>query len=134
MGKKVSSSPRTTGWRRLKRSAESPSPPVGGAGSPPNNNNNLIGSGVGKGKKKTGGAKLWMRFDHSGRSELVELDKSAIIRRAAIPARDLRILGPVFSHSSSILGNFNILCMINFIKYEVFESVCRLFFLTIALA
>ncbi|KAF5444058.1 hypothetical protein F2P56_036562 [Juglans regia] len=104
MGKKAASSPRTTGWRRLKRSTESPSPPVGGAGSPPNNNSNLIGASVGKGKKKTGGAKLWMRFDQSGRSELVELDKSAIIRRAAIPARDLRILGPVFSHSSSILA------------------------------
>lgn len=114
MGKKAASSPRTTGWRRSKRSTESPSPPVGGTGSPPNNNNSMIGSSVGKGKKKTGGAKLWMRFDQSGRSELVELDKSAIIRRAAIPARDLRILGPVFSHSSSILGNFNVLCTIFF--------------------
>lgn len=75
-----------------------------------NNNNSLVaGSGggalsIGKGKKKTGGCKLWMRFDRSGRSELVECDKSTIIRRASIPARDLRILGPVFSHSSNILG------------------------------
>ncbi len=53
---------------------------------------------MGKGKKKTGGAKLWMRFDRSGRSELVECDKSAIVRRAAIPARDLRILGPVLKN------------------------------------
>lgn len=45
-----------------------------------------------------------MRFDRSGRSELLECDKNAIIRRAAIPARDLRILGPVFSHSSNILA------------------------------
>lgn len=34
----------------------------------------------------------------------MECDKSAIVRRAAIPARDLRILGPVFSQSSSILA------------------------------
>ncbi|WJX34971.1 Magnesium transporter MRS2-4 [Trifolium repens] len=57
-----------------------------------------------KPKKKTGGAKLWMRFDRSGKSELVEWEKNTIIRLAAIPARDLRILGPVFSHSSNILA------------------------------
>lgn len=45
-----------------------------------------------------------MRFDRSGMSELVECDKSTIVRRASIPARDLRILGPVFSHSSNILA------------------------------
>ncbi|XP_070682265.1 magnesium transporter MRS2-4-like isoform X1 [Malus domestica] len=74
------------------------------------NNNSLsavvagdVGGGV-KGKKKAGGARLWMRFDRFGVSELVECDKNAIIRRAAIPARDLRILGPVFSQSSSILA------------------------------
>ncbi|KAM1729940.1 hypothetical protein ACFX11_020411 [Malus domestica] len=74
-----------------------------------NNNNNSLnavvaGCGGVKGKKKAGGARLWMRFDRFGGSELVECDKNAIIRRAAIPARDLRILGPVFSHSSSILA------------------------------
>ncbi|RXH73541.1 hypothetical protein DVH24_016363 [Malus domestica] len=53
--------------------------------------------------KKDGGARLWMRFDHFGGSNLIECDKNAIIRRAAIPARDLRILEPVISHSSSIL-------------------------------
>jgi magnesium transporter len=112
MGKKPGSSSRTIGWPRLRRPAGSPPPapmpPIGGSSSPPNNNNSMIvggvGGGVGKGKKKTGGPKLWMRFDRSGGSELVECDKSAIVRRAAIPARDLRILGPVFSHSSSILG------------------------------
>ncbi|TQE07421.1 hypothetical protein C1H46_007074 [Malus baccata] len=78
-----------------------------------NNNNNSLnavvaGCGGVKGKKKAGGARLWMRFDRFGGSELVECDKNAIIRRAAIPARDLRILGPVFSHSSSILGGSSI--------------------------
>lgn len=61
-------------------------------------------------KKKVGGARLWMRFDKQGQSELIEWDKSAIIKRAGIPARDLRILGPIFSHSSSILGNINFFC------------------------
>ena len=99
------SSPRS---RRLKKQVGPPPPPPllppqirGGAASPPNNNNCSL---VGKGKKKTGGARLWMRLDRSGRHELMELDKNAIIRRASIPARDLRILGPIFSHSSNILG------------------------------
>ncbi|MQM10453.1 hypothetical protein Taro_043347 [Colocasia esculenta] len=55
-------------------------------------------------KKKAGGSRLWMRFDRTGQTELLECDKSAIIKRAGIPARDLRILGPVFSHSSNILA------------------------------
>lgn len=73
-------------------------PPAGGTGG--------IGGGAAaavKGKKKAG-ARLWIRFDRLGNSELIECDKNAIIRRAAIPARDLRILGPVFSQSSNILG------------------------------
>jgi magnesium transporter len=45
-----------------------------------------------------------MRLDRWGTSEVVELDKASIIRRAGLPPRDLRILGPVFSRSSSILG------------------------------
>lgn len=56
-----------------------------------------------KSKKKTG-SRLWMRFDRTGNSELLECDKSAILKRVTIPARDLRILGPVFSHSSNILA------------------------------
>ncbi|XP_073023456.1 magnesium transporter MRS2-4-like [Primulina eburnea] len=55
-------------------------------------------------KKKAAGARLWMRMDRWGQSELIECDKSVIIKRASIPARDLRILGPIFSHSSSILA------------------------------
>ncbi|XP_019173785.1 PREDICTED: magnesium transporter MRS2-4-like isoform X2 [Ipomoea nil] len=66
----------------------------------------LVASSAGTskpGKKKAVGARLWMRFDRTGQSELMECDKSSIIKRASIPARDLRILGPIFSHSSSIL-------------------------------
>ncbi|KAL9141233.1 hypothetical protein ABFS82_14G089600 [Erythranthe guttata] len=55
-------------------------------------------------KKKAGGARLWMRMDRLGQSELIECDKSVIIKRVSIPARDLRILGPIFSQSSSILA------------------------------
>ncbi|CAL9077760.1 putative magnesium transporter MRS2-G isoform X1 [Musa acuminata AAA Group] len=57
-----------------------------------------------KAAKKKAGSRLWMRFDRAGQSEVLELDKSAIIKRAGIPPRDLRILGPLFSHSSNILA------------------------------
>lgn len=63
-----------------------------------------LATAVAKPKKKAGGARLWMRFDRSGESELFECDKNTIIKRAGIPARDLRILGPVFSNSSNILA------------------------------
>ncbi|XP_020588350.1 magnesium transporter MRS2-4-like isoform X2 [Phalaenopsis equestris] len=56
-----------------------------------------------KGAKKKAGSRLWMLFDRSGKSEIIELDKSSIMRRASIPARDLRILGPLFAHSSRII-------------------------------
>ncbi|GAB2283551.1 Magnesium transporter MRS2-4 [Dionaea muscipula] len=65
------------------------------------------GAGIvaaGKGKRKAGGARLWMRFDRNGQSELIEWDKTDVIKRVSIPARDLRILGPVFSQSSNILA------------------------------
>ncbi|KAK4271192.1 hypothetical protein QN277_019920 [Acacia crassicarpa] len=84
------------------RSPQSPPPhqAFGTVGSPGGGG----GGAVVKTKKKAGVPRLWMRFNRSGESELVELDKNAIIRIAAIPARDLRILGPIFSHSSNILA------------------------------
>lgn len=117
MGKTPFSFRRSASRRRPKKTAAPPPPPsppqhpyAAGFAASPDDNNRLIAaaaagsSALTKAKKKTGGARLWMRFDRSGRSELVELEKNAIIRHAAIPARDLRILGPVFSHSSNILG------------------------------
>lgn len=54
--------------------------------------------------KKKPGSRLWMHFDATGNSEVLECDKQMIMKRASIPARDLRILGPIFSHSSNILA------------------------------
>ncbi|XP_021690085.2 magnesium transporter MRS2-4-like [Hevea brasiliensis] len=104
--------------RHLKKMARqqrsSPLPLLGGGLSPPpplidgdrndNNANSLSVGMVGKGKKKVGAVKLWMRFDKFGNSEITECDKSTIIKRAAIPSRDLRILSSVFSQSSNILA------------------------------
>ncbi|KAK4784031.1 hypothetical protein SAY86_018399 [Trapa natans] len=120
MGKGPFSFGRTSSRRRLKNSAESPPQPVEVSTPSPssdniNNNNGLavvkfagggvLAAGGGKGKKAGGARKWpWMRFDRAGQSELFECEKSAIVRRVSIPARDLRILGPVFSHTSNILA------------------------------
>lgn len=89
--------------RRKKGMPPLPTPPVDN-GEPQNSISLPVGT-VKASKKKVGGARLWMRFDRWGQSELNEWDKNSIIKRAGIPTRDLRILGPIFSHSSSILGN-----------------------------
>ncbi|XAR56328.1 hypothetical protein NMG60_11036771 [Bertholletia excelsa] len=121
MGKGPFSNRRTISRRRLKKLPQSalesaaadsvPSPNNAVATVSPNNTgvNNSISAMIAAGasskpKKKAGGARLWMRFDRFGQSELIECDKSTIIKRVSIPARDLRILGPVFSHSSNILA------------------------------
>lgn len=59
-----------------------------------------------------------MRMDKVGQSEVVECDKSTIIKRVGVPARDLRVLlGPVFSHSSNILAREKaIIVNLEFIK------------------
>lgn len=135
MGKGPFSFRRSSSRRRPKKAVHSsPSsspqpPPQISTSSPPinNNGNGLVGGGgggvVGKVKKKAGGARLWMRLDRWGQAELLEWDKNAIIRRAAIPARDLRILGPVFSHSSSILGKFLFYTATSFELYIYFVEV-----------
>ncbi|CAM6112801.1 unnamed protein product [Calypogeia fissa] len=69
---------------------------------PPRSDNTVVQ--VFPSKKKKPGSRVWMRFDSSGVSEFLELDRNAIMQRASIPARDLRILGPVFSQSSHILA------------------------------
>ncbi|CAL0329912.1 unnamed protein product [Lupinus luteus] len=57
-----------------------------------------------KAKRISGVMRLLMRVNQEGQTEMVEWDKNTIIRYASIPARDFRILGPVFSHSYNILA------------------------------
>ncbi|KAK7374409.1 hypothetical protein VNO80_07839 [Phaseolus coccineus] len=51
-----------------------------------------------------GGARLWMRFDRFGQSELVDWDENTIVRHVSIPARDMRIFDSGLSHSSNIFA------------------------------
>ncbi|KAJ3696466.1 hypothetical protein LUZ61_000171 [Rhynchospora tenuis] len=92
---------------RLTKQSELLLSPVSGQPSPINTSAKATPSVKGAGfksvKKKTG-SRLWMRFDRTGQSEILECDKSMIIRWTGIPARDLRVLGPIFSQSSNILA------------------------------
>ncbi|XP_057792298.1 magnesium transporter MRS2-4-like [Salvia miltiorrhiza] len=62
------------------------------------------------GKKKWVSKHLWMRIDSLGQSEAIECDKSVIIKRFSIPARDLGLLGPIFYHPFGIIAREK--CMI----------------------
>ncbi|XP_055813192.1 magnesium transporter MRS2-I-like [Solanum dulcamara] len=53
---------------------------------------------------KTGVSRRWIMVDSKGQSSILDLDKYAIMKRVSIHARDLRILDPLLSYPSAILG------------------------------
>ncbi|KAI6689813.1 hypothetical protein NL676_026641 [Syzygium grande] len=55
-------------------------------------------------KKRGQGLRSWIRVDTSGNSEIIEVDKFTMMRRCDLPARDLRLLDPLFVYPSTILG------------------------------
>ncbi|KAG6732735.1 hypothetical protein I3842_01G192300 [Carya illinoinensis] len=56
-------------------------------------------------KKKTQTvARSWILMDCTGEGEVLDVDKYAIMHRVHIHARDLRILDPLLSYPSTILG------------------------------
>ncbi|KAI0511848.1 hypothetical protein KFK09_012482 [Dendrobium nobile] len=56
-------------------------------------------------KKRGQGLRSWIRVDaRTGISQSIELDKFAIMRRCDLPARDIRLLDPLFLYPSTILG------------------------------
>eukprot|EP00249_Psilotum_nudum_P021185 c28010_g1_i2 orf=1184-2419(-) len=55
-------------------------------------------------KKKVAASRSWMLLDSKGESMMLEVDKYAIMHRVGIHARDLRILDPLLSYPSTILG------------------------------
>ncbi|KAI3959315.1 hypothetical protein MKW98_018905 [Papaver atlanticum] len=62
------------------------------------------GFGVSNVKKRGLGNRSWVRIDPNGNSEIVELDKEPLMRHCSLPARDLRLLDPLFIYPSTILG------------------------------
>lgn len=72
---------------------------------------NLHGYGNGisglPGLKKRGhghGSRSWIKIDQNGDSKILELDKATIMKHCSLPARDLRLLDPLFIYPSTILG------------------------------
>lgn len=59
--------------------------------------------GVGM-KKKGVGSRSWILIDDSGQETVLDVDKYAIMHRVRIHARDLRIIDPLLSYPSAILG------------------------------
>ena len=55
-------------------------------------------------RKKATGVRAWMVVDSRGQAEVIEAGKHAIMRRTGLPARDLRILDPLLSYPSTVLG------------------------------
>ncbi|KAL2897096.1 Magnesium transporter MRS2-7 [Bienertia sinuspersici] len=55
-------------------------------------------------KKKAAGSRNWILLDSLGKGTVLDLDKYAIMNRVHIHARDLRILDPLLSYPSTILG------------------------------
>ncbi|XP_009799375.1 magnesium transporter MRS2-I isoform X2 [Nicotiana tabacum] len=55
-------------------------------------------------KKKGTGSRSWLLMDASGLETVLDVDKYAIMHRVQIHARDLRIIDPLLSYPSTILG------------------------------
>jgi hypothetical protein len=54
--------------------------------------------------KKVTGIRAWMLVDQMGRAQVLEVGKHFIMRRTGLPGRDLRILDPLLSYPSTIMG------------------------------
>ncbi|KAI8010014.1 Magnesium transporter MRS2-I [Camellia lanceoleosa] len=55
-------------------------------------------------KKKAGSCGSWILMDEAGKGTVLDVDNYAIMHRVQIHARDLRILDPLLSYPSTILG------------------------------
>ncbi|KAF1880958.1 hypothetical protein Lal_00022988, partial [Lupinus albus] len=67
----------------------------------------VIRPGVGVGIRKkgvTGPIRAWLLLDSTGDTHVIQAGKHAIMRRTGLPARDLRILDPLLSYPSTVLG------------------------------
>uniref|UniRef100_A0A0D3CID0 Magnesium transporter n=2 Tax=Brassica oleracea var. oleracea TaxID=109376 RepID=A0A0D3CID0_BRAOL len=55
-------------------------------------------------RKKGVGVRTWLVLCSRGQAQTTEVGKHAIMRRTGLPARDLRILDPLLSYPSTVLG------------------------------
>ena len=64
----------------------------------------IMAGATGGMRKKALGTRTWILIDSDGGEQVVEAGKHVIMRRTGLPARDLRILDPILSYPSTILG------------------------------
>ena len=64
----------------------------------------LVPGLIGGHRKKGTGVRVWLVIDSQGQAQVVEAGKHSIMRRTGLPARDLRILDPLLSYPSTVLG------------------------------
>lgn len=62
-------------------------------------------------KKKTTISRSWILLDRDGRDIVLDVDKYAIMRLVEIHARDLRIMDPLLSYPSTILGREKVIVL-----------------------
>ncbi|KAI4319057.1 hypothetical protein MLD38_032705 [Melastoma candidum] len=55
-------------------------------------------------RRKATGTRSWLIISESGELRTEDMEKHSIMRRTGLPARDLRVLDPILSYPSSILG------------------------------
>ncbi|KAL1802032.1 hypothetical protein DCAR_0933543 [Daucus carota subsp. sativus] len=55
-------------------------------------------------RKKATGTRPWLVLDSSAQTHVMEAGKHSIMRKTGLPARDLRILDPLLSYPSTVLG------------------------------
>lgn len=87
--------------------------------------------GVGM-KKKGVGSRSWILIDDSGQETVLDVDKYAIMHRVRIHARDLRIIDPLLSYPSAILGRERAIVLnLEVMEFPLVSAPCqkeRLFF------
>jgi len=77
-------------------------------------------------KKKPQSSRSWILFDATGRGSLLDVDKYAIMHRVQINARDLRIIDPLLSYPSTILGREKAI-VLNLEVNHIFSFVSLIF-------
>ncbi|XP_077211355.1 magnesium transporter 3 [Tasmannia lanceolata] len=55
-------------------------------------------------KRRGQGNRSWIQIDRNGNSRILVLDKATIMRNCNLPARDFRLLDPLFVYPSTISG------------------------------
>lgn len=87
----------------------------------------LVETQVASLKKKTAVATSWVSIDAKGQGVILDVDKYALMRRVQIHARDLRILDPMLSYPSAILGrekvivlNLEVIFILFFFSFPLF--------------